>query len=89
MSEAIDINDIIQEYDFDEKEIAAVSKVGRLVSERLSKNEIMRWTVFPDRFARCRSESNLWQTINDYNNWLEVSGMIVEDEEDENDDDDK
>jgi hypothetical protein len=75
----IEIQDIIDQCDPDnDGEINAVSKTGKLIAERLDKYEWMQWTKFPDEFRCCRSEAELYQAIDNYNNWLRQTGFGVE-----------
>lgn len=63
--------DIINKYDPDtDGEIKAVTKTGKLIAKRLNEQYWMRWTKFPDEFASCRTDADLYQTIDNYNRWI-------------------
>jgi len=77
----ITINDIIRQYDPDaEKEIKEVRRIGKLICERLNTVQCLQWTVFPTEFANCRTDSDLYQMIDNFNGWLDETGMTAKEE---------
>jgi len=74
----IDLQDLMDQYDKDKDggEIKAVTKVGKLIAEQLNKHEWMQWTKFPDEFISCRTDADLYQAIDNYNEWItRITGL--------------
>jgi len=83
------IQDLINKYNPGaDSEIEAVTEVGEAIAARMNKHKWLQWTKFPDKFANCRTDSDLYQMIDNWNGWLEETGLgtlpdelIVEDED--------
>lgn len=65
-----EINKIVRQHDPDGNELKSVMKTGRAISKKLNEFYWFWWTRFPAKFAACRTDSDLFQTIDEINEWV-------------------
>jgi len=75
------IDDILTEYkDSPGREIDKVTEFGRKIGARLRKHRWFAWTSFPLLFENCRSESEFYSLIDNFNGWLKETESQSQDD---------
>ena len=70
------VRKIIDSYDdAAPSEINEVERIGKKIIEEMDQHRWLTWTAFPKAFFDCHTESQLHQTVNNFNGWLKETGI--------------
>jgi len=73
----VEIQDVLSQYDIDtDNEIKKVIKIGTKIANKLEKVKWMCWTKFPDYFRSCRTDADLYQVVEFFNDWMDGLGYF-------------